>query len=525
MGWFPCECCIPGEECTCLTIEELPQVTKTGWTADPWTQVGDCCFKTTLKPNISIFDLWDETATCVSPGVIQTANFAATCETIAYTWNNHDRPLWFEWNDPNKPCPIPSELCCPDPLGPVQVGTTSSSIQWRMGLGFLLYFINPSIDVYITKALVDCGGQNPVCKYVLMSTSHHSYMSFFPFSSDVNYARSASVTNSCYSKRPNTDKSSNGWERDCWNGISFKQDEELLPIYPPNFDDETWYASCIDRQYVDFTSGSGNVFQFDRIKFLDAMPSGNVSFSNSDILSGQPCSVDLDELCGFTPTYLDDEVCIYSPEPYSDNGILSKPPCFCDSNDLSTLTTYVETFYNRCDNGQYTLYQCFPGIDDLPGSCTTANSTCDDDASPCGTFTGSCLPVNQAGLLQFIDYQPTNQCVDQTGLCVLNPNAIMFFGEFGGIPPQYIGTHKFHCNCDPSNMFILNGCFADNCNSNCCHTFTICEPCNEINPYKCFSKYVGLFGTVSNRTFTWNCSGVTQRGHCFQAPTWSLTFS
>lgn len=533
MGWFPCECCTPGEECTCLTIAELPQVTKTGWTADPWTQVGDCCFKTTLRPNINILNIWNETATCVAPGVIQTASFTATCQTTAYTWNNYDQPLWFEQSDPNKPCPIPSELCCPNPVGPVQVGTTSSTISWRMGLGFLLYFVNPSIDVYITKALVDCGGQNPVCKYILMSTSHHSYKAFFPLSTDVNYTRAASVTNNCYSKKPNTDKSSNGWERECYSGISFKDDENLVPMFPPNFESETWYASCIDKQYVSFSSSTvEGFFLFDRIKFLDSMPSGNISFSNSDTLSNQSCSVNLDELCGFIPNVEDDELCIYSPEPYSNNGVLSKPPCFCDSNDLSTLVTIINTFSSRCDNevapgqpsSQYTIYQCVPGIDGIPGSCLTINGGCDADVSPCGTFNSNCLPTTQAGLKIFVDVEPSNLCVEESGFCSFDPNHIMFFGEFS-VTGEYLNAHKFSCACDPFNTFIFNGCFSENCNSNCCYSFNICEPCNEVNPFKCFSKYVGLFGTVANRTFTYNCSGVTQRGHCFQAPSWTLNFS
>lgn len=483
----------------------MPTVTKSGWVGSNWLQVGDCCFRKTFTPSP------EASWSCVATEPIQTFDWSVSCNTSFLTWNNHSQPLWFEQGDPNAPCPIPEELCCPDPTTPVTIGTTSSTYSYRGVVAFWLWYRPQKIEVYVTRALVDCGNGTEVCKYSIVSKYFYEYRYATILGEDHNWNRTASLSNNCFVKNSQYDTTSNGWVPLSRYGFNM--------LNPPDLSSMTWYNTCLNPPTVDISTLPSGNFSFDRVKLYDALPVGTETFDNSNVSFS--CPIDFQEICqnSFNPVT---QVCLFSP-----SGIFSEPPCWCDGT-IVELSTNTETLANRCnydtpDFGfpdQYVTYSCTQMGPNGPMICTINYGGCDLVASPCATYDKHCTGLVN-GIPTIVTYTVTNQCNQYLGSTVGGASSVLFdcsCNAINNIPPQPAPENQAFWY-DPST------CNSENCNSNCCFEFHVCEACEEQNLYKCYSKYTGIFRDITSRTVTWNCSGVTQRSYCINSPSWTLTFA
>lgn len=489
MGGFPCECCSQAT-CNCLTEGELPSISIPGYyiattNIFDWQPAGDCCWKLTFYKTTT--PPW----TC---SVQETQNFEwkLTCNTSVKTWRNYLPPV-FQGNT-QVPCPLPSWFCCPPDLTPVDVGTTQSTLEVKGNTKFFVFYRPWKIEVYLSRKLVMCG-DTEVCKYILASRYYYEYRAFDEVNYGLKMTRQGTVINPCFSKHPEYDIIPQG--PDSWGTRQTCED--------------------IDESYLN--SKDQGSFSFDRIRIYDTMPTGNVEFTNANTTYSLGCDVQMTSLC-LVSFNTDTQVCIQS------NPL---PPCWCDMT-VNPLITVPRVLPNRCNaswppltfRGQYYVYICDdggPGVGIDPGTptCVILAGGCEDEKPPCAVFDQQSRPINGFG-----DFDTEN--------CNIVPG------------PDSIHTTFFDCGSNTS--FAINQyeggpifawsatCEPGNCNSQCCDTFTMdCPECEAVNPYQCYTRYLTDSGsrpmirTITSRELTWNCSGITQRNVCINAPSWTLVIS
>lgn len=511
MGGFPCDCC-EEQPCDCLTYSELPNITIPGYIVAipnggiglPWQQAGDCCWKRIFYPSQE--PAW----TCFSE-TMQSYEWNLTCNTKAFTWKNYTPPV-FQGNQ-QVPCPLPESFCCPQDLTPVEVGTTQSIFNFRGSVQFFLFYRISRIEVYLSRKKLLCGNSE-VCKYVLASKMFYEYKSGAHINDEYKVTRQASVLLSCFSENPNYDYTS---------------------VNDDNADENGWVPglaglrkSCNDVDATFINGISSNAFSFDRVKLFNTLPTGNVQFTNSDVLSNLSCELSMSSLC-LTQLNQDTQVCIYSPTSQEDSR--GSDPCWC-SMEVAALPVTNAILPNRCNASfppntprtQYYVYYCETGAGLEPGgtTCVVLSGGCEDTKPPCATYPQQCEPsltgwathadINCLGALspKDINFLPYFDC-----------GCSQYFLITPGTPPVVEPIFTWTATCQPNN-----------CNATCCNTFTMdCPECEVSNPYKCYQAYLTSFGgslpmirSITSRTLTWNCSGVTQRSHCIDAPSWTLVF-
>lgn len=446
--------------CTCYIPDnyELPIITKTGWTASSWS--GTCCKCMTLSP----IELYSWQNCCTAPFLTQTRTIDEIRRFIKRPKVKPKVGLPTEL----LPCSFTVEEvhCCPDPETTL-FDLNSSLVQqnkFRLLSGIKLAYI----EICISKQQVTCGSNPPSTKWVVSSKY------FFNYEARIVRDRTASLT-----------RTITGLTDPC---VYINDDP------PPTLSCEEEENGTCDLN--DLTGPgilcvlSSGIASFNRVKFYDELPTGTVTFSNSDL--GTDCTW---ESCGSNDER-DTSYCFSVSSVPSCNVELDL--CDCNESYSQSLIPSTETIGNLCCQKECVPITV-PGVD-YP--ITMLVGCCDGDAldsfcspSDCYSFDCGSQTIYTGDPIGNLD-----ECETKTDYW-LNLNCPLGTGP-GNVYPLF-----FEKTCAENSDCYWNEWDGTTCTLFDCGTF------------KFFWYQIFLSRDVEKA-----CDFVS-RQCCFNSPSWSVTFS
>ena len=466
MGGIGRCCCT----CDCLPIEDLPTVTISGHTGNGWA--GDCCYEQTFTPDVT--PSWSKG--CSSN--VYAATVTEECVTKHYRLKTPDYRGYELF--PGGCDTLPQDHCCPEGEELVATSTT----EWYFAnSAFMAVWTRPKhIIVRISQEEVDCEGiegQVGGCKIVIRSRYVFESKSKI-YESNQTESSQAIVIESpdCFEVNPD-------WVWD--NALTAAFDCDDVPSTPP---DSPLLENCL------FSAD----FYFDRVKYYDTMPSGEITFGNADVPGCDASS------CDYSPYNYTSSACIYSPSgPINNLTCIFNEPCYCvedvnQVNDSQTITFTCGESVDILEIGDCNADPCIPAL------CTTLITTC-DNRTPY-----DCPYSLTWSDLQF-DIDPENPatCINE-GIGTNEYNACGGYYAIEGIgvvePPYY----------------RTDDCFAGNCDANCCRSFDDCPCC--LPDGNCPPLYaIQYYASVETHTREQTCSGLSSQSVCTSAPSWTINLA
>lgn len=476
MGGIGRCCCA----CECFPIEDLPTVTIGGYTGAAWT--GNCCFQQVFTPN-------------TTPG------WSKSCSSMLYEGSvfqqcttNHLRQTrgsyrGFEYGPLAGDCSaVPEDYCCGGAYAPI--ATTVSTSTHTDNAFMAVWRRVKNILVQISQETVDCDGvegQTGGCKFVVRSRFSYQYVSAIYQNGMTTGSQTVTMTNEdCFEVNPDYVFSNGG------GSVITCSD---VPNTPP---------SSGGGANLCLSSGE---FYFDRVRYFDELPTGNIQFTNANVPG---C---ISSSCDYQPYNYLPSVCIYSPSsPSAASGCFFNEPCYCTDEPTSTGPVI-----------EYAAENCFsdglgnsPNVTDLDGcfdepcipaiSCTTNLTICATAEYECpGTgFSTNCLDFES---------NPENEATCfRPGVGFAGPSACgcaFSIEEAGGREPPY---------------FDVSDCFVGNCNPLCCDFLDDCECC--LPDGRCLSSFSAkYYQSVETHTRTQTCSGLSSQSVCTGAPSWTINLA
>ena len=468
MAGFGRCCC---EDCLCLQAPELPIITMTGYTGGGWDST-ECCWSQTFTPNTS--NTWSKSC---SPNIYEGS---VEEECVTEHWRFMPSTYRGYEIEPSTCDDIPDQYCCPTKI---KIATTTSTWLWENS-GFMAFWKRlKHIVVMVSRETVDCTnapGESGGCKIVIRSRAVYEYA--YTFYTNDNFQRSQSVeihVPSCFEADPNY----------------------VLPLNDPA---EVVTCDNVPNEPMNFTIGgtyqqgcvSGGQFYFDRVKYFDEMPTGNLTYANEDI----PGCTASD--CNYEPYNYSASVCVYSPSdavrlPYC----VFQEPCYC----LGTISQTDITFNQPpvvC-NDSITIYSGCTGCEGQPfwmcdlTICPDVSDVCSESA-----YSRRCL-----GFEITIQEELNNFC---------------FVAGIGGGEFNACGCSSGLDFNQTSPYLKSYNCLAS-CDSTCCQFIDDCPCCVE---EQCRDRYgFEQWATVISHTRTQQCSGWSVHSFCQAAPTWTIILS
>jgi len=447
--------------CTCYIPDnyELPTITKTGWTASSWS--GLCCKCMTLSPNDPYNLQWQNC--CSSPFLTQTRTID---EIRRYIKKPTVKPKVGLPTD-LLPCSFTVEQvhCCPDPESTL-FDLSSTLIQenkYKLLSGIKLAYI----EICISKQEVTCGDASPVTKWIVSSKYFFNYVARIIRDRTVTLTREITgLTDPCVSIN----------------------------------DDPAPTLSCSDEEtgtcdLNDLTGPgilcvlSSGLASFNRVKFYDTLPTGTVTFTDSDL--GSDCVWDS---CGSNDAR-ETSLCF---------SVSSVPACnveidLCDCNvsTSKSLTPTTVNIDNLCCQREC-IPITVPGSPDYP--YTIFIRCCDGDVldsfcepSECYSFDCGTQTVYAGEAIGNLDECETKIDYWLNVSCALGP------GQFYQL--YFIKT------CDENS-----DCYWDEWAATTCTLFG----CGTIKFY--------VYEVFLSRDVEKACTFVS-RQCCFNSPSWSVTFA
>jgi hypothetical protein len=472
MGGFA-RCCCAG--CDCLPVEDLPTVTISGYTGGGWS--GTCCYEQTFTPNVT--PSW--TKSCSS--MIYESAVTEQCVTEHWRLLAPDY-RGFEFFTGTDCANLSEDYCCPE--GFEKIATTTTDWTFTDNAFMAVWRRIKEIRVRISREEVDCTGiegQESGCKIVIRSRTVYDYSLTYYRNQLSTYAQSVTMHNTdCFEVDPDYEITA-----DTPTAITCSD----VPASPP--------AGGIGGDGC-LTSGT---FFFDRVRYYDDMPTGSVSFGNSDIPG---C---IANGCDYSPWNYASSVCIYSPSsPIATMSCYLNEPCYC-TDDVFASNNTIGYGPIIC-GGDNVFISSVSGCNDEPCElCTTLITECDGlDIYECpdSTWSTACLQY---------DIEPENEATCfRTGIGGGEYNACFCANSIEGVgeaPSPYI--RSVFCN-DPTN-----------CNADCCRSYNedcpCCFPDGICKPY----HSTGYFASIYSHTRSQTCSGFQSQSICTSAPTWTITLS
>jgi len=469
MGGFGRCCC---GECECLPFVDLPDVSISGWTGDGWS--GVCCYEQTFTPNAA--QSWSKT--CTSD--VFSSTVSESCETEHYHILTPDYRGYELFPDGCET--IPDDFCCPE--GDELIATTNS--EWTFeNKGFFAFWRRiKEIIVRISREDVNCEGvegQTGGCKIVIRSRYVYEVRSRFYKNDRTSSSQTVTMNNStCFEKDDN-------YEFDNALSSAFTCDD--VPSTPP---DSIIQENCLE--FVDV--------YFDRVKYYDDMPTGSISFGNTDVPGCTSSS------CNYDPYNYTNQVCIYTPsEEVTQTYCLFSEPCYCTDDVFPVSNSITQTF--SCTKGLITEIGGCNANPCIPMLCNVIITDCSNDDPPfdCGyQFTRNQLQYD-------IDPENPATCfVEGIGGGIYNACGASYGIEGVGGSDSRPYTRLITCD-DPTD-----------CNSSCCRYYDDCPCC--VPDGTCIPIHsTSYYSTVISHTRTQTCSGITSLSFCTNAPTWTITLS
>jgi hypothetical protein len=325
-----CSCC-GAVDCTPIDEVDLPDVTISGYSAvGGWTETGSrCCWTRAFDNDTTTYTEWCTTLPIVDTTLdyeIEDKLWALKALTLKATLGAAS-------------CPIPAEMCCWDDPPCEVVYTRTTTFAGDIQIHMRVRYRTSRIYVQYGRRNFDCGS-GPVEKYYLGTSAEvNGNYGIFPVGSVS--VTCAEVTHACFSlDTPVLDDYLQEWQDLC------------DPVEHP------WATTA-------FCDGGSFGQTFCRIKLYDTPPTGSITFSNSDNLSG--CTAD-GLLCQCNEGFDVTEVCV-SP----DSSIYT----ICFPEPTVTGCNPTETFIGNDCTGGMSIYSCFEGCDISTPFCNVARN-CDD---------------------------------------------------------------------------------------------------------------------------------------------------
>lgn len=302
---FSIGCC---SGCETVPLSSLPTITKSGWTATPWSS-NPCCRRMELLPNTEAD--WIE---CCSDYFAEQTLTTSSTETMYAI--RMEKPKQFAHPGPGT---LTVDHCCTEGLG---LGSIDSEIirtrKFRLLAGVRL----GKIDVTISRQAVTCDGVTNV-KWIVTSRYYYQWQAWASKTFLVSGTRTASL---------NPDHAA------CTAITSVGGSASCENIGPCSLAD-----IVLDGPGVGDTSNavmiSGGLSYFTRIKFFDSLETGTVAFGDTDVRD-MTCSW---PFCNEEEHY-DLEFCA---------AVSSLPAmvedCFCNkSQTADTVTTVYDVISSCC---------------------------------------------------------------------------------------------------------------------------------------------------------------------------------
>ena len=479
MGWYPCECC----GCACLPFESLPTVSISGYTGNGWS--GSCCYEQTFTSNTT--PSWSKSCS----GMLYEGSVTEACTTEHWQRLTPDY-RGYEYLDVQPPCSeLPEDFCCLD--GAEHIATTQTNWTFIDNAFIAVWLRIKHIKVRISQEQVDCTGvedQTGGCKIVIRSRFVYEYASKIYQNAKTAVTQTVTMINdSCFEVDP-----------------AYVIDDAGLPILtcsdvpisPP--DPDSPIENCVYE---------GEIY-FDRVKYLDSISTGNLTFENDDIPG---C---ISSSCNYEPYSYVSQVCIYGPSGNidEDNCIFSTP-CYCQGTVTSTNNTatseqitclgYIATLKQGCFEDPCMPINC--GFD-LPTQCVHPGQPplfefdCDDFFTAsfagfiCSGGGGYRSGIGSDGYQLGVGYFTSNGQLQ----------GIACGGAVNIAPTPYNKTY----NCSEAP-----------CDTICCRQYDECPCC----PPNCLELYSTGVATIVSHTRSQTCTGLQPASICISAPSWTITIS
>lgn len=489
MGGIGRCCCT----CDCLPVEDLPSVSISGWTGQGWT--GTCCYEQIFTPNTPF--AWTKNCS----GLLYDGTVTQNCVTEHYAVLTPDY-RGYEIS-PGGCDTLPEDFCCPEAVE--HVATTETDFETKANSFFVLWRRPKQIIVRVSQEQVDCRGvegQTGGCKIVIRSRYVYESVSIVYQYSSTQIDQSVEMINTtCF-------------EVDNRYIVDVNHAPELTCQDIPNDPDDVTivqgFVSC--KKTLDF--------YFDRVRYYDDMPEGNVQFTNSDVPGCEATS------CDYEPLNFTSQVCIYGPtqeiRDYTSSVYQGPcdftPPCYCFENP--TESAYSISFPELTCNLDFANVRtgCFNDPCSVPACAALTGEICGNPGDPVPTY--DCPELLEVNQFEYI--------------C---PTAFRSVGAFSSGCNEiendesnqltYIG-----CGCSSSvsgnqaetisPFFDVSDCFEGNCNPDCCRVFDDCPCCEP----ECKPKYEpGGQPLITSHSITFSCSGITPQSVCTNAPSWTITLA
>lgn len=472
MGTLTKCCC---DECPCLPVEDLPTVTISGYTGQGWT--GDCCYQQQFNPNST--PAWSKSCT----EDIYSASVYETC--ITEHWRvNPSLYRGYEIN-PSTCDDIPDQYCCPSNL---KIATTTSTWIWENSGFMALWRRIKHIIVRVSQELANCTGvegQESGCKIVIRSRIVYEYATTFYENNRASFDQEVEMNvETCFEPDPDYVITSNPFTPITCDDV---------PASPP--EGGVGGDGCL----------STGEFYFDRVRYYDTMPTGNIVFGNGDVPG---CNA---STCDYSPYNYGNQVCIYSPSQYVRTAFCTfQEPCYCwaDIVEYDNTTTEPDA---SCDS-DILIYDGCTGCEGQPfWVCTTDICQNVEDECPDSGYSYRALGFDtDAGLNEaYCDFDGTGSTGIRSFLGFVACGANKSILGVGAIDPPYQKTY------DP--------CQVGDCDSVCCEFIDDCPCCVE---EVCADKYGNTwFSTVVTHTRTQTCSGWNPKSICTSAPSWTINLA
>lgn len=485
MGGMGRCCCT----CDCLPIEDLPTITISGHTGNGWS--GDCCFEQTFTPNST--PSWSKNCS----GMLFEGSVSESCTTEHW---QRLTPTYrgYEFLGEGGCLDLPENFCCPD--GADHIATTQT--EWDFAdNAFMAVWRRPKhVIVRISQEEVDCEGvegQTGGCKIVIRSRYVYDYQSKVYQNAQTKVTQTVAMVNdTCFEVNPDHEIDDSG---------SPLIDCDGVPSEPPTNPID---ANCLY---------TGTIY-FDRVKYYDTMPSGSITFGNSDVPGCDSSS------CDYSPYNYVDSVCIYGPTGEVDtSGCLFNLPCYCTGTVVSVSPSDQSETVTCIGESVREKQGCF---DDpcVPASCAFDLITiCNNPGEP-PLFETDCDDYFTAALAGFV-------CSGGSGRDGIGSDGTMggpFVTTDSDLKYLSCGGCSDGCyfanptDTGPSYPYLpLFDCDDSPCDQDCCRFVDECPCC----PGECNPLFRNGVSTVTSHTRTQTCTGLQSASVCTNAPSWTITLA
>ena len=471
MGGIGRCCCA---ECDCLAVEDLPTVTISGYTGGGWT--GNCCFEQVFTPNVTPSWLQSCSDMIYESGVVE------QCITEHYRALANDYP-GFVVQDEGNPTgceDAPEDWCCP--IGFEKIATTTTDWTFTDNAFMAVWRRVKEIRVRISQEDVNCDGvegETGGCKIVIRSRIVYEYSASYYQNALGTYAQGVVLHN-----------------QDCF---------EIDQNYVIEADTQS-AVTCSDVPSNPLNGGNclqSGTFYFDRVRYYDDMPTGSITFGNTQIPG---CTA---SGCDYEPYNYASSVCIYSPESpiVSAFGCNLNEPCYCTDTVFASNNT-IEYGPVVCgDLFGLVQYGC---NDDPCELCTALLNNCEGTGGyecPESTWSTACLQYG-------IDPENPATCFNNGIGAGLNNACACYSTQTGNFQPTLPFIKTSNCE-DPENCNV-DCCLSIDVGCPCCYPNGVCKDIHDL-------RY--QFGTTTSHTRTQTCSGFESKSVCTSAPSWTITLA